>query len=98
MTEVAAVMQSEPEWGEKFLESAQILGVDEVSHEGILLHLLIKTQPSEQWMIGREFRRRVKRAFDEAGISVGIPHQTIAVIHPSQDNQLLANFPPQQDS
>ena len=99
MTQVADLMQRESEWGERFLEPAQILGVDEVSHEGILIHLLIKTQPNEQWNVGREFRRRVKLAFDKAGISVGIPHQTIAVIH-SQDNsnQLLSNFPPEQDS
>jgi small conductance mechanosensitive channel len=90
MTEVADQMQKEPEWGERFLEPAQILGVDEVSHEGILIHLLIKTQPNEQWNVGREFRRRVKLAFDKAGISVGIPHQTIAVINPSQDNSLLS--------
>lgn len=99
MTEVADLMQRESEWGEIFLEPAKILGVDEVSHEGILIHLIIKTQPNEQWNVGREFRRRVKLAFDKAGISVGIPHQTIAVIH-SQDNnnQLLSNFPPEQDS
>lgn len=99
MTEVADLMQRESEWGEIFLEPAKILGVDEVSHEGILIHLIIKTQPNEQWNVGREFRRRVKLALDKAGISVGIPHQTIAVIH-SQDNnnQLLSNFPPEQDS
>ncbi len=86
MTQVAAKMQSEPEWGEKFLEPAEILGVDEVSNEGILVHLLIKTQPSQQWSMGREFRLRVKQALDEAGISVGIPHHKISVIHSQQDN------------
>jgi small conductance mechanosensitive channel len=100
MSQVADQMQSEPEWGERFLEPAQILGVDEVSHEGILIHLLIKTQPNEQWNVGREFRRRVKQAFDGAGISVGIPHQTISVINYPQNNnnQLLSNSPTQQDS
>ncbi len=86
MTQVAARMQSEPEWGEKFLEPAEILGVDEVSNEGILVHLIIKTQPSQQWSVGREFRLRVKQALDEAGISVGIPHHKISVIHSQQDN------------
>ncbi|MBE9176509.1 hypothetical protein IQ225_16490 [Synechocystis salina LEGE 06155] len=31
----------------------------------ILICLLIKTQPCEQWNVGREFRRRVKQAFDK---------------------------------
>ena len=91
MTQVADQMQREPEWVEKFLEPAQVLGVDEVSHEGILVHLIIKTQPNEQWSVGRELRRRVKLAFDKAGISVGIPHQTIAVIHSQQDETNLTN-------
>jgi small conductance mechanosensitive channel len=81
MTAVADTMQQEPEWEEQILEPAQILGVDDVSHEGILIHLLIKTQPGEQWNVGREFRRRVKQAFDRAEILVGIPHQTIKLLH-----------------
>ena len=86
MTQVATTMQSEPQWGEKCLEPAEILGVDEVSHQGIVIHMIIKTQPSEQWSVGREFRLRVKKALDQAGISVGIPYQKISVIHSPQDN------------
>ena len=80
MTQVAAKMQSEPLWEEKFLEPVEILGVDELSNEGILIRLLIKTQPSQQWSVGREFRLRVKQALDEAGIAVALPHQKISVI------------------
>lgn len=80
MTTVADAMQQEPEWEERILEPVQILGVDDVSYEGILIHLLIKTQPCEQWNVGREFRRRVKQAFDQADIRVGIPHQTITLL------------------
>ncbi len=80
MTQVAAKMQSEPAWEEKFLEPAEILGVDEISNEGILVRLLIKTQPSQQWSVGREFRLRVKQALDEAGIAVALPHHKISVV------------------
>ncbi len=81
MTQVANQMQNEPEWGSKILEPMEVLGVDEVSHEGIVIHILIKTQPSEHWGIGREFRFRVKQAFDEMGISLGIPHHKISVLN-----------------
>jgi small conductance mechanosensitive channel len=73
-------MQSEPLWEEKFLEPVEILGVDEISNEGILVRLLIKTQPSQQWSVGREFRLRVKQALDEAGIALALPHHKISVI------------------
>ncbi len=80
MTQVAAKMQSDPLWEDKFLEPAEILGVDEISNEGILIRLLIKTQPSQQWSVGREFRLRVKQALDEAGIAVALPHHKISVV------------------
>ena len=79
MTEVASKMQSEPRWHEKFLEPAEILGVEEISHQGVLIRIIIKTQPGQQWSVGREFRFRVKQALDEVGISVAVPHHKISV-------------------
>jgi small conductance mechanosensitive channel len=36
-----------------------------------------KTRPGEQWGIRREFLRRIKLKFDELGIEIPFPHQTI---------------------
>ena len=101
MTQVANQLQSEEQWSEHFLDPVEVLGVDELSHEGILIHLLIKTPPAKHWPLGREFRRRVKKAFDEAGISLGIPYHHISVVEPSQadnNNQLFVNFKSKKDS
>lgn len=98
MTQVANQMQNELEWRSKILEPMEVLGIDEVSHEGIMIHILIKTLPSEHWGIGREFRLRVKEAFDEAGISLGIPHHKISVLNSSdKNNKSLSYFFPQKD-
>jgi small conductance mechanosensitive channel len=37
----------------------------------------LKTMPSQQWITGREYRRRLKFAFDERGIEIPFPHSTI---------------------
>ncbi|MEP0754642.1 mechanosensitive ion channel family protein [Trichocoleus sp. Lan] len=37
----------------------------------------IKTQPLKQWDVAREFRRRLKIAFDEAGVPIPLPQQEI---------------------
>jgi small-conductance mechanosensitive channel len=79
--QVAEKMFSEPQWEELVLEPVDILGVDELSHDGILLHLIIKTKPSQQWLVGREFRLRIKEALDEVGISLGVPQREIAMIN-----------------
>ena len=80
MRQVAEQMFSEPEWQELAIEPVDVLGVDELSHDGILIGLLIKTQPAKQWVVGREFRLRVKEALDKAGISLGVPQREVAVI------------------
>jgi len=101
MTQVANQMQSESQWNEYFLEPVEVLGVEEVSHEGILIHLLIKTAPAKHWPLGREFRRRVKKAFDEAGISLGVPYHHVSVVQSDQadnNNQLFVNFNSKKDS
>ncbi len=66
-----------PNYGKKILEPGEILGIDELSHEGILIRIVIKTQPSEQWAIARKFRFQLKQAIDAAGITLGVPQQEI---------------------
>ena len=86
MRQVAKQMSSEPQWQEMILEPVDILGIDELSHDGILVHLIIKTLPSKQWLIGREYRLRVKEALDKEGISLGVPQQEVAVIQSPGNN------------
>jgi small conductance mechanosensitive channel len=77
LTTVADKMQKESDWNNLFLEPLSILGVDELDHSGIKIRALIKTPPLQQWSVGREFRYRVKQAFDQAGIQIGIPQQKL---------------------
>ena len=37
----------------------------------------IKTNPIEQWSVGREYRRRLKKSFDARGIEIPCPHRTL---------------------
>ncbi len=72
---IAQQLYRDPQWQEQILEAPEILGIDNISHRGILIRLLIKTQPLQQWSVAREFRLRLKKAFDEQGIEVGMPRQ-----------------------
>ncbi len=75
MEAVAQQLYRDPQWQEQILEAPEILGIDNISHTGILIRLIIKTQPLQQWSVAREFRRRLKKALDEQGIEIGIPKQ-----------------------
>ncbi|MEO0458811.1 MAG: mechanosensitive ion channel family protein, partial [Cyanobacteria bacterium P01_A01_bin.114] len=74
---VADTLRTDPLWQDKILEPASVLGVDHISHAGILLQVWIKTQAMQQWAVGREFRLRIKHAFDDAEIRIGLPQQTV---------------------
>ncbi|MEM1367952.1 MAG: mechanosensitive ion channel family protein [Cyanobacteria bacterium P01_H01_bin.15] len=73
MDAIAKQMAREPEWEKLIIEPPEVLGVDNLAHTGILIRIIIKTEPFEQWPVAREYRRRLKKAFDEAGIEIGIP-------------------------
>ncbi|MDY7023064.1 MAG: mechanosensitive ion channel, partial [Cyanobacteriota bacterium] len=74
---VSEEMRSESQWQDLILEPASILGVDGITHNGILIQVWIKTQPIQQWAVGREFRLRIKLAFDREGIAIGIPQRLL---------------------
>lgn len=77
--QVASEMSQDAAWGALILEPPLLLGVDSLDHTGTTIRLWIKTQPLKQWDVAREYRRRLKAAFDVAGIAFGIPQQVLHV-------------------
>lgn len=74
---VATGMSQELDWREKILETPQMLGVDNFGDRGLIVRVWIKTQPLKQWEVAREFRRRLKIAFDQAGMLLPVLQQEI---------------------
>ena len=74
---LGAEMMSDQKWQRIIWESPQILGVESFSDRGIIIRVWIKTEPLKQWEVAREFRRRVKIAFEQAGMPIPLPQQQI---------------------
>ncbi len=72
---VAVQMTYEQAWGPMILDAPQVLGVDDFNQHSLIVRLWIKVQPMTQWIVGREYRRRLRFAFEENGIHVAYPHQ-----------------------
>lgn len=83
--EISDSMMRDRAWQKEILEAPVLLGVDEFSQQGIIIRVWIKTKPLKQWPIGREYRRRLKIAFDEAGIDLALPHQKIWISQESEE-------------
>lgn len=74
---VASKMQADEDWKQHIVDHPEVLGIDNFGDRGLIIRVWIKTQPLKQWDVSREFRRRLKIAFDQAGISIPIPQQAI---------------------
>jgi small conductance mechanosensitive channel len=59
------------------LEPIEIMGVDAFGESEVVIKARIKTLPIEQWSVGREYRRRLKKAFDRENIEIPFPHRTL---------------------
>ncbi|MGZ9112558.1 MAG: mechanosensitive ion channel domain-containing protein, partial [Rhodoplanes sp.] len=70
-------MRREPEFEAIILEPLEVLGVDRFADSAVIIKARIKTLPIKQWMVGREFNRRMKKRFDALGIVIPFPHQTL---------------------
>jgi len=77
LKEVGEELRSDPAFKEIILEPMTVLGLDSFGDSSINIRLYFKTLPIKQWDVAREFRKRVKKAFDEKGIEIPFPHRTI---------------------
>jgi small conductance mechanosensitive channel len=75
--ETARELMQDPAYAASILEPIEVLGVDAFKSSEVTLRFRIKTLPMKQWEVGRELRRRIKKAFDARGIR--IPGQQIHI-------------------
>jgi moderate conductance mechanosensitive channel len=78
----AHAMASDPEWRYAILNPVEMLGVEAMTHAGLTILVWIRTRPLKQFLVAREFRRRLRIAFDQAGIAIGVPHQVLTGVTP----------------
>ena len=75
--EVGETLKNDENFKEKILESIEIFGLDKFGDSAVVIKARIKTYPIQQWVVGREFNKRLKAAFDKSGVEIPFPHRTI---------------------
>lgn len=84
LQEIGEELQRDPDFGPDIREPLEIFGVDEFADSQVTIKMRITTTPIQQWRVGRELRRRIKKTFDERGIEIPFPHLTLFVGAPKQ--------------
>ena len=69
---VADCLWHDPVWSGEILEEPEVWGVEQLGPDAIVIRLVVKTKPAEQFNVMRELRRRLSYAF--AGEGIELPH------------------------
>ncbi len=77
MKKVGMDLQADPAFTENILEPIEVFGLDQFADSAIIIKARIKTKPIQQWSVGREYKKRLKKAFDERNIEIPFPHTTL---------------------
>jgi moderate conductance mechanosensitive channel len=77
LREIDSQLRREWPYRRLMLEPLEIAGVDAFRDSGVLIKARTRVRPGEQWKVGREFNRRIKRRFDELGIELPVPQQKV---------------------
>jgi small conductance mechanosensitive channel len=77
MKETGDELQKDPEHGPNIIEPIEVFGLDKFGDSALVIKARLKTKPIMQWTIGREYRRRLKKAFDQQNIEIPFPHTTV---------------------
>jgi small-conductance mechanosensitive channel len=79
------LIQEDPYRG-VILAPLEVMGIDQLGDYALVIKARFKTQPGQQWLVGREMNRRIKKQFEEAHIEMPFPTQTIqlASVLPSE--------------
>lgn len=77
LKEIAEELRDDSAFKSDILEPLDMLGVDQFAESAVIIKCRIKTNPMQQWRVGREMNRRIKKTFDAKGIEMPFPHRTI---------------------
>jgi small conductance mechanosensitive channel len=70
MRRVFEELRQDPAHGPLIIEPIEIFGVDAFKDSGVVIKARLRTRPIQQWIVGREYRRRLLLAFAAEGIEV----------------------------
>ncbi|MDO9093562.1 MAG: mechanosensitive ion channel family protein [Rubrivivax sp.] len=90
MEVVAAELRRDPAHAERILGDLEMAGVERWADSSIVLRARFKVAPLQQWSVRREYLRRLKNAFDHAGIEIPFPQVTLHVAAPAGAQAALA--------
>jgi small conductance mechanosensitive channel len=77
LAEVAHGLWEDPEFRPDILEEPEVWGVERWDPDGVIVRVVLKTAPLQQWSVAREMRERIKERFDAEGVEIPLPQRVV---------------------
>ena len=77
VNEVGEDLAQDPAWADKIIEPPRFVRVEDFADSAVIIKILGDTKPIEQWAVAGELRKRLKIAFDKAGIEIPFPQRVV---------------------
>ena len=77
LRDVAHELWEDPEFRTDILEEPEVWGVERWEPDGVVVRVVLKTAPLQQWTVAREMRERIKDRFDAEGIEIPLPQRVV---------------------
>lgn len=75
--QVCLELNTDEKFAPHMLDSGEVFGLDRFGDSAVIIKGRLKTTPGRQALVGREFNRRIKIAFEEKRIEIPYPQHTV---------------------
>lgn len=79
------------------VEGPEVLGVVALNQSEVVIRIIARTKPMEQWAVERELRRQIKKAFDKEGIAIPYPRSIMVSPGPKEKVTKNESFPEEEE-
>lgn len=70
-------LAGEDRWAVLLDGAPEVAGVEALGDNAVVVRVMLRTSPGQQWAVAREFRRRIKIRLDTEGIDIPFPQRTV---------------------
>ncbi len=77
VNKVGEDLAADKDWSDKIQEAPRFVRINEFGDSAIVVKILGRTEPMQQWAVTGELRKRIKIAFDKNKIEIPFPQRVI---------------------
>ncbi len=77
LRDVSHEVYADPYYRAEILEEPEVWGIERWDPDGVVVRIVVKTAPQQQWSVARELRERIKDRFDLEGVEIPLPQRMV---------------------